>query len=72
MEKLTVDRIEGEIIYAETADGDMVTLDISRVEGRPSDGDIMILRGERWYIDRESTACLRRSLRERLRRLAGR
>jgi hypothetical protein len=67
---LTIDRFEGEIAIVETDEGH-INLPVSLIDGEPREGDILIKKGERYYIDRLAAEKRREKMRNKLNRLRG-
>ena len=61
--ELIVDRIEEElIVVCEDLQGNMINVDRMQIEGQVKEGDILILKGEKYQVDEASTEKRKREI----------
>lgn len=61
--ELIVDRIEEElIVVCEDLQGNIINVDRMQIEGNVKEGDILILKGEKYQVDEASTRKRKREI----------
>ncbi len=61
--ELIVDRIEEElIVVCEDSQGNIVNIDRMQIEGQIKEGDILVLKGDKYQVDEASTMKRRREI----------
>ena len=55
MEKLIIDRVEGDIAVCELADKTMVDIELIKLPDGVSEGDVIGFDGETYFVDRDET-----------------
>lgn len=46
-----VDRIESNLVVCENNQGDFININMSRIDGKPKEGDVLVLIDNRYNID---------------------
>ncbi|WP_426348364.1 DUF3006 domain-containing protein [Alloiococcus sp. CFN-8] len=61
--ELIVDRIEEElVVVCEDLQGNIINVDRMQIEGQVKEGDILILKGEKYQVDEASTKKRKREI----------
>ncbi len=64
MELVIIDRFEGDYALCEDEEGQILEIEKSKIPADAKEGDVLVIRGDDIFVDKEETARLRQQIKK--------